>query len=265
MSKFDFILLDISSWNQLKQAERNKINRKIASSGMGMIILPNEVGQRAMDINHPSILTYDDGEESNSYYSLSKGWRRLNANDAEIGRYQDYGLGTRIILSKAQTFSYILSNQSNQYHAIWNTILGTAYNQYQTESKLITEKWVWANEKTDITLLSKTPIDRGIMLNDSVQLGAIKDPVISNTYHLTLWPTEGYNTLSFNGEQLSFFAHRPQVYPLVKLNELQTAQEYMPEAAIENTYSIRKVMSPIYGFMTLLIGLGLLWLDERLY
>ena len=189
----------------------------------------------------------------------------MKVESKELGRYQDYGLGVRMILSQDQTFRLVLTNSQGMYNSIWNKIMSTAYNKYQTRSKLLVPKWVWAGEKTRLQLMSENTINDRILLNDSIEVNAIKDPFIANSYELTVYPDSGYNSISFQGERLRFFAFNSSDFPLVKSKELRDVQLSLPKTNISKFYLDLVPLSPIYGFLLFLFGLAVLWFDERLY
>ena len=181
------------------------------------------------------------------------------------GRYQDYGLGRRLILSHDKTYQHVLADQDDQYDRIWSSILSVAFNSYQSTSKILTEQWVWAGEHTDLYLITDQPIRGDILLNDSVKIEPIPNPHIDHTYQLTLWPEPEYNTLSFNDEQLRFYAHHPTDWPMVRLQQQAKALALTESQEITDKHEYKEPYPPFYGLVLVIIGLGLLWIDERLY
>jgi len=267
LRSFDFLLIDIPTWNQLNAQERKTINGQIYSQGLGLILIPAAVNQQAIDINHPTIIDYGKNQESSpaSQYSFGSGWRNIRSDSGTYGRYQDYGLGRRLILSHDKTYQHVLADQEDQYDRIWSSILSVAFNSYQSTSKILTEQWVWADEHTHIYLITDQPISGEILLNDSVQIKPIPNPIIDHTYLLTLWPGSGYNTLSFNDEQLRLYAYQSADWPMVRLQQQARALKLTKPQEITNTHEYEKPYSPFYGMVLVIAGLGLLWLDERLY
>jgi len=267
LRSFDFLLIDIPTWNQLNAQERKTINGQIYSQGLGLILIPAAVNQQAIDINHPTIIDYGKNQESSpaSQYSFGSGWRNIRSDSGIYGRYQDYGLGRRLILSHDKTYQHVLADQEDQYDRIWSSILSVAFNSYQSTSKILTEQWVWADEHTHIYLITDQPISGEILLNDSVQIKPIPNPIIDHTYLLTLWPGSGYNTLSFNDEQLRLYAYQSADWPMVRLQQQARALKLTKPQEITNTHEYEKPYSPFYGMVLVIAGLGLLWLDERLY
>lgn len=267
LRSFDFLLIDIPTWNQLNAQERKTINGQIYSQGLGLILIPAAVNQQAIDINHPTIIDYGKNQESSpaSQYSFGSRWRNIRSDSGIYGRYQDYGLGRRLILSHDKTYQHVLADQEDQYDRIWSSILSVAFNSYQSTSKILTEQWVWADEHTHIYLITDQPISGEILLNDSVQIKPIPNPIIDHTYLLTLWPGSGYNTLSFNDEQLRLYAYQSADWPMVRLQQQARALKLTKPQEITNTHEYEKPYSPFYGMVLVIAGLGLLWLDERLY
>ena len=170
-----------------------------------------------------------------------------------------------MILNPDKTYQHVLADQDDEYDRIWSSILSTAYNSYQSTSKILSEQWVWSGERTDLYLITDHHISGEIYLNDTIKLEPIVSPFINHTYHLTLWPKLGYNTLTFHGEQLQFYAHSPNDWPLVRSQELFRAITMMPQSYVTNAYESKEVYEPLIGIFLLFLGLGMLWLEERLY
>jgi len=131
LRSFDFLLIDIPTWNQLNAQERKTINGQIYSQGLGLILIPAAVNQQAIDINHPTIIDYGKNQESSpaSQYSFGSRWRNIRSDSGIYGRYQDYGLGRRLILSHDKTYQHVLADQEDQYDRIWSSILSVAFNR----------------------------------------------------------------------------------------------------------------------------------------
>ena len=55
LRSFDFLLIDIPTWNQLNAQERKTINGQVSTQGLGLMLIPTDVNQQAVDVNHPSI------------------------------------------------------------------------------------------------------------------------------------------------------------------------------------------------------------------
>ena len=267
LRKFDFLLIDIPTWNQLSPQERKTINRQVSFRGLGLIIMPTEINQQAIDISHPPIIGYSEGKESNtsSQYNIGTGWRTIRLQASTLGRYQDYGLGRRLILSRDQTYQHVLADQDDKYDHIWSSILSVAFNSYQSTSKILSEQWIWAGEKTNLYLITEEVITGDILLNDSIEVLPLENPLIEQTCQLTLWPESGYNTLTFDDLQLRFYAHNPIEWPLVRAGQLAMASEMTLSPAISHSYKYSEPYPPLYGLILLISGLGMLWLDERLY
>ena len=267
LQAYDFLLIDIPSWNQLSPQERNTINGQISSQGLGLIIVPTDVNQQAIDISHPAIVSYskEQGSSTASHYNFGTGWRSIQSGSASLGRYQDYGLGRRLILSYDQTYQYILADQDDQYDRIWSSLLNVAYNSYLSTSKILADQWIWSGERTELYLITDQPISGDILLNDSIQVLPAENPLIEHTYQLTLWPESGYNTLSYNDVQLRFYAYNAVEWPLVRTRQLIKASAMTEASQATDSYEYHEAYPPVYGLILLVLGLGLLWLDERLY
>jgi hypothetical protein len=229
--------------------------------------MPTEINQQAIDISHPPIIGYSEGKESNtsSQYNIGTGWRTIRLQASTLGRYQDYGLGRRLILSRDQTYQHVLADQDDKYDHIWSSILSVAFNSYLSTSKILSEQWIWAGEKTNLYLITEEVITGDILLNDSIEVLPLENPLIEQTCQLTLWPESGYNTLTFDDLQLRFYAHNPIEWPLVRAGQLAMASEMTLSPAISHSYKYSEPYPPLYGLILLISGLGMLWLDERLY
>ena len=225
------------------------------------------MNQQAIDISHPAIVSYskEQGSSTASHYNFGTGWRSIQSGSASLGRYQDYGLGRRLILSYDQTYQYILADQDDQYDRIWSSLLNVAYNSYLSTSKILADQWIWSGERTELYLITDQPITGDILLNDSIQVLPAENPLIEHTYQLTLWPESGYNTLSYNDVQLRFYAYNAVEWPLVRTRQLIKASAMTETSQATDSYEYHEAYPPVYGLILLVLGLGLLWLDERLY
>ena len=272
LQHYNFLLIDLPSYNALTDIEKRAINKSVSNKGLGLILIPTDLGQSADNIELPSIIGYqeleDYADQRNNdigYYTLQKQWKSLKYNTIELAQYQEYGLGRRMLLALAESHQLLLNDQGQEYNNLWKTILSAAYLQYNFQSKLLTEPWIWSGERSRLTLITTEEVSGDIILNDSMIVRHVTHPYIDNHYKLDIIAAPGYNTISFGDERLRFYAQQASSWPMIRRQLAQRFIDQRSSPSVTTSYTLSKPISRWFGVALLLLGYGLLWLDERLY
>ena len=279
ISLFDFVLIDIDSWNNLSSRERSRILRAIQDDGLGLIIKPTETNLRGVEVNHPNLkkpieitLNPTEGITDMSYYphDVSKAWTPINFGNQEIAIESAQGIGSIVLLTIDGTHQLILADHKALYQAIWARLFSSIYVDFAEVYQLINPQWIWADEKTNLSLLSDSPLEVIPILNDSIPLPYKEVPFVEGIYEIDLYPRLGYNKINISGQDtpLIFYAHDQDSW-----NSLRDGKKRQVTAYVVNQSYQKDVIQsqesqeyPYYWwYVLMLLGFGMLWLDERMY
>ena len=273
---FDFILTDISSWNSLTDKERSNISSAVRNEGTALIIKATEDQPKATNLSLPSITdiqeiswTTPDDPVDLVLYTTQSNWRSARQQGHTLLKYRSSGLGFFGMITLDNTYKLILADQPTAYQQLWSALFSALFRDFSTSSKLLHNPWIWAGEQNTISTLTDSPITSPPILNDTTALTYITAPFIIGLYDFDAYPRPSENTINISDtEQLPFYAHPQNTWLAVRQSQLRkintlAAQKTQnkSEASLTTTEEIRW----IWWLLLSVIGLGGLWLDERLW
>lgn len=281
VNKFDILLFDLDTWNQLSNAERNAVLEQVKNNGKGLIFRPSEKVMTDQSLQLPKLNSSKEITWKAKYSNPSilvfpilsspNGWSSLSHKKEKIGTYRSLGLGHILLLTVEDTYQLLLADENDEYQELWAKVFSLLYKDYTPASTLITSKWIWENEKTHLQLITDKPLENLPILDDSIPLPYIESPFIANSYELDLWAEKGSHiiTIPNSDDKLSFYVHGQSDWKAVRQDYLSSLNSKVSQKSHEENkpkMATRRVEIPyVYWYLLTLLGFGALWLDEKLY
>lgn len=276
ISKYDFIITDAPTWNQLPTIEQSNIKSAIRNNGLALIIRPSENLTEANGLGLPkwtipkeinwSTIT---GEIKLSNYPIASSWASAKAQGHILSKYQARGLGHVAMLGIDDTYKLILADYNKDYQKLWSSIFTKLYRDFSPKSKLLHDQWIWAGAKNTLSIMSQEDNTKPPLLNDSISLSYLNVPFLVGVTEINLWPSKGYNEISLGEDQtLAFYAHPKDTWLAVQQSQLQPLNRRAAdrsESIVVESHNEDKPYSLYWWYSLALLGFGCLWLDERLF
>ena len=275
VSAFDYIITDVPTWNQLSSGEQGNIKSAVRNNGLGLVFRPSSRQVIADDITLPKweepseILwkTTTDDVRLLSYNAPSS-WESIKIKSHTVGKVRSWGLGHVAILTLDETYKLILADKENEYKRIWSALFSELYRDFAHSTKLLHETWIWEGQKTRLAFISQNPFSDPPRLNDAMDIPVLKVPLLEGISELTLYPSEGYNTLTVqNNEAINFYAHSRDTWKAMKQKQLREAYSKSGRKSMvqEATYDSSEPIPIFWWYLLFLVGFGALWLVERIW
>lgn len=275
LNKFNFLYIDIPSWNRLSKEERATVLTANRDNGLALILIPTDQGQSITGINHPAILDSYNQELPNEKtelktYRFGETWINHKSDSVVLGKWRPSGVGIQYITAIQNSYPLLLSGATTYYQKLWSIILSKSYKNYHQESQLIYPNMMWDDYTYDFNLLSHQPITSSITIDDTVSVELLEAPFLDYNYNIKYKSQQGTHTLHIDqfDQNFTFYVHSPHSWPLIKLNEIE---KRINVAASQSSYNDSNQLtqyvpySPLYWILLTMVGFALLWLDERIY
>ncbi len=276
VKQFDFIITDVSSWNDLSDRERRNILGAVSNEGSGLLIKPRDAGEKANTIYHPQwseaielVLSVGEEDFELTNFPMSSTWRTMSFTKTPLAKYISRGLGHVGVLSISDTYKLVLADQYMTYQGLWSEIFSNFFVDFNAKTQILGNQWVWADERRTVQLYHPKQLTASPMLNDSTALSFLEVPFLEHVIEVDVWPEIGHNKLSFGeGPEFSFYAHDQESWQAKRQAELyiinqMAANSYLGKEQ-EQQFKL-KTISPFWWYAMVLLGFCGLWLDERLY
>lgn len=277
VKQFDFIITDVSSWNDLSDIERRNVLGVVSKEGSSLILRPQRAGEKAVLITHPQwseaeeeIVSRGQEEIELINYPIASAWRSMRYGKTSLAKYASRGLGHIGVLSIGDTYRLILADQNVLYQNIWSEIFSNLFVDFNAQTQILGDQWIWADEQRMLQLYHPEKIESAPILNDSTTLSLLEVPFLENVVEVDVWSEQGYNQLSFgdNESGFVFYAHNKDSWAAMRQDELYTINGLasVSSKGIERgTQFQQKTISYFWWYALVLFGFCGLWIDERLY
>lgn len=276
VKQFDFIVSDVPSWNALSDRERKNILAVVSKEGSGFLLRPQQAGEKATLINHPTwskpeslIISLEQEEVELNSYPLSSSWRSIKHEGSPLAKFISRGLGHMGIISISDTYQLVLADYNIKYQNLWSEIFSNLFVDFNTKTQILGDQWVWANERRTLQLYHPKEIASAPVFNDSTLLSLVQVPFLENVIEVDVWPEPGYNQLTFgDGPPFSFYAHDKNSWIAKRQSDLFAKNKMAANSSVgkERIEQFElKTISSFWWYALFLLGFCGLWLDERLY
>jgi len=268
-------LVDTKSWNELKDITQKKILDYLAAGRIGLLFMGVEKGDAIKKLDYLDIRSSREMilEETNIKITQNEppeGLRKIRTNNFTSAAIRKYGLGSLGIMTIPETYRFILGDESTTYQNLWAKIFSELYISPSEDIVFKNAKWNWENEDLQINIYSRTDLDESGLLNSATEIPMKKTKEQTGMYSATVRSNPGWNNLSVNGNKNihRFYTHSSNSWQAMKQSHLHQINQ----AAASQTRNIVKKENhkteelPFYwGLLISLIGLGSLWLHERIF
>jgi len=276
VNQFDFILTDVTAWNDLSDLERRTILNAVSREGIALMLRPNQETNHAKGLNHPiwnepvsQTWTFRQEEIDLTSYPILSSWLSINYNGHQLAKYTQRGLGHIVMLSIDESFKLLLADGDDIYQNLWAEIFSNLYIDFNTSPQVIGQQWLWSDERNDITVSIPDVKELQPRLNDSTALSYLEIPFLDDVFELNIWPEVGYNTLAIeNGHTMPLYAHSRESWRAKRQSYLSVLNQQAADASqayLAPTITVEKSISFIWWYIMALLGFCALWIDERLY
>ncbi len=276
VKQFDFIITDVSSWNDLSDRERRNILGVVSKEGNGLLIKPQGAREKAIAINHPQwseaveqVVSLDEEDIELINFPLSSSWGSISFANAPLAKYTRRGLGHIGVLSISDTYKLVLADQDITYQNLWSEIFSHIFVDFNAKTQILGNQWVWADERRTLQLYHPKQVTSPPVLNESTSLAFLEVPFLDNVIEVDAWPKAGYNQLSLgDGPAFSFYAHNKDSWEAKRQKDLYAINQMAANSSEgkerEQQFEL-KTISSFWWYALTLLGFCGLWLDERLY
>jgi len=277
VKSMDFIIVDMSSWNQLSDLERTTVLRAVRNDGLALIFRPTSESIVATGVRLPNMSdsreeqwSFPSGEIPLIHFPTSDTWSAVRDNNLVTARFRSMGLGHLMTLTIEDTYKLVLGDQEAGYQDLWSQIFSNLYRDFFPRAQLNNQNWIWEKEPTDLQLLTPFQLTTKPILNDSLSLPFLSVPFVSGVSEVTIVPKAGYQTIDLGDQSspLQFYVHGERTWSAMRQAQLRRINK---EAASSSNYNKDKLsfktaeeITFYWWYGLVLLGFGGLWLDERL-
>ena len=274
LKSIDFVLCDIHSWNSLSKKERNLILRQVSNKGMALLFLPEEEVSPS-DVPNFSFskiteVDYTVGESKTTllqYNSIAPNWRKIELAQTNLLYLRNMGTGHLGFLTFENTYQLLLADRVDDYQNLWSEIMSSVFIEIDVPYIIDLPSLIWEEEEISFVVHSDQVFDSAAKLNDSIDIPLMNNPFIPRTYYGKLWPDKGWNKLQFSKKKPFWFYVFPksQLKPIRHNRNVRRYEIHNAQVVQAANKEMEVPISNWWAYALVLIGWGLLWLDERLY
>ena len=275
LSKFNFLLIDSKSWNDLKDPIQSTVLNQVAAGRIGLLFFGLEKGDVIKKIKNLKIDSEEEIQFNESNLKLSqlntpRGYKNIRTKNLISAATRDYGLGTIGLMTTSDTYKLILANEDNLYQNIWAAIFSDLYMAPSENIIFKSPLWAWENEDVDINIYTRTEISDKAVLNSEIELPIISTPGQTGMHKVSIKPETGWNTLKEETTQKThkFFIHPKDSWQAMKQEHIHNINQNAA-SSIRNIEpkenQIEQDLTFYWGLLISLLGFACLWIHERFY
>ncbi len=273
--RYDFCLIDVATWNSVGSDNRKSILEEVKNRGLSLLIKPSN-GMVARDIpkyrvqSSESISWQEDNREveiNSTRLSSTSAYQEITSQGHIIGYQTNYGIGKIGIVGMEATYLLLLNEMENSYQKIWTDFLSVFYTPTQETSIIKTPFWNFRNTSIPVQVITSEDKPQ-LILNDSIRLAMQESPFVADYYSARTFADDGWHYLNLTSDTLKhwFYVHPDSTWKVQRSQNLKLINERALATSSVGDIHIERVPIPWYwGLLLCVLGLGLLWLDERIY
>ena len=275
LNKFNFLLIDTKSWNDLKETEQSLILNYVTAGRVGLLFIGIEKGDTVeklanLKIDSEQEIVVENSNTKITQSKISKGYRSLRFNKFMPAAIRNYGLGTIAVMTIPETYRFLLADDNTSYQNIWAKIFSELYIAPSEEVIFKSPTWNWENEDVNINIYANKNIEEQASLNSAIQVPIYETKDQIGMYAATVRSNAGWNRLSINADKYvhRFYTHPSNSWHAIKQSHLHSINHTAAKAqrAISKRENHTSKELPFYwGLIISLIGFGGLWMHERIY
>lgn len=272
LAEFDILISDLLTWNGLSVSGRSAILEEVENRGFGLMLVPTQAGQVPKDlpyINLDNSLETKINDVLVSQMPVQKNsvWETVYHNLQEVGEELSLGPGKVVVPRLGGTFALILEGQEGAYQDLWASLFNKIYSGYPEKWYIYPDEIPIAGKNVGVTIFDELE-DAEYFINGGIQpIPTIVIPFLESVKEATITPLPGWNKLSSTRGEMIFYAYDGQA--LTGINDENIVENYIQSIDFdENERASRMISRPLpwwLGLAVFVLGLGMLWLDERIY
>ena len=272
--RYDFCLIDVATWNSMGSDNRNNVLEEVKNRGLSLLIKPDRQAV-ARDIptyrvrSQEPISWQEDNREveiTATYLSTNRNYREIQSQGHIIGYYANHGVGKIGIVGIESSYLLLLNEMENSYQKIWTDLLSVFYTPVVASTIIETPYWNFENTSIPLHVITSEEKPQ-LLLNDSIRVAMHESPFVSSYYLAKTFAEDGWQNLRLSTDTTKhwFYVHPETTWQVLRNQNLKLINERAEAISSDGSVHMGKIPMPwYYGFLLSVLGLGLLWLDERL-
>ncbi len=283
LNQFDLIVLDADIYFSFSATIKNRFEKNIYESGLGVFIQPSEFlfnlreSSSYFKFKRDGIKAVQLSDSNNSLEKYTYDFDEqflvqpiLMNEGLTIAAYKQMGLGRVATTTILNSYQLVLNGSNEAYSNFWTQILDAIIkkNTIMVEWEAVSHM-PKVNEPFDFNVYTNLK-EFSIVNENGGVLPTVQNPMISNKYSGKIYPKKkGWNTLKIESDSTSQFSY--YVYDNLNWKSLRTAEtieknqrRFNTSVNKNRTVKIDRPISPILCYILFLLGAGWLWLSPKL-
>lgn len=280
LNEFDLIVFDDKSLNNLSRSEQSIVAKSVIENGLGVFVQQTEDSFQGKYV----LVEFQTNRDNQTTLQLTN-WPKNNLEKFPV-QYSDISLlgmpignfAYTIKKGKGQygstilknTYQLILDGNDSQYKEIWSRIINEISRQSQPSGFFRSSNdFAYLNEPFDFSLFTKDS-SPWVVNNGSYQIPLIKDGVIADEWHGTIYPKKiGWHTLVSEKDSTiysNFYIMGDKEWnTLINARNLSSNKRFFGLTNSEPVIKkIPQLLDRIWFFIVFLLGMTYLWLEPKL-
>jgi hypothetical protein len=296
LDKFDMVIADLNELTSTSKPELEAIRSQVEQKGLGLIVKSDSSENKPAFYSKPFPLFRTKNNTQQSFTirdtDSATGRFKLNIENPVCIRYQPgtqvllqddksniyvsssmYGSGKIISTSFDNTYSLVLSGNSNEYESLWSLILQKASRKITSpEDWWVSPAFVYANQPVQLNLeTTHAGIAQGQAGESAVYLR--QNPLLPFQWQGNYWPTvEGWHpSIQSQGATYWWYVYKPGEWKnLFSFQTTNDTKKYMSEhpynaAALQASPPGNSIQSlKICLFLVFIFCCGFLWIERKI-
>lgn len=275
LRKFNFLVIDVKSWNQLKPDEQKLALNYVASGRIGLLFFGLSEGDQLANINNVKVvdekeIKLADNDMKLQQILFSGSLNTLKYKSVQTAAIKRYALGNIGFMSINNTHRFILANQNTAYQNIWANVFSELYIQPTEDVVIKSSNWNMEEEELLIDIFSTKAIEDKAILNGNHEMPIQQTSDQEGLYYIPLKTANGWHSIKIESSKSShrFFVHAVDSWQAKKqsyLHKVNTQAANKPKQLGKRENTITKELPFYWGLLLSLLGFGGLWIHERIY
>jgi len=279
VSNLKVLLVDAKSWNNLTKVQQGRFRDELTKNKGSLIFRSNENTNITLDLGMSKIANiFSTGENllDQEYYKylqikMIKGFTKVGKNSLFRTVRPDIIYG---IINFQNTFQLSLSGNNQVYDRIWKNVF---QELVQNEKSIFYDKTAWPvlHHPFNFTVWSVNTFDRLAVINpskDTIEMEKIKDEIYPERAHYMFYPARvGWHFIQLENPSklIPFYVHDSKLTNASQfLNEYNNSYlNYLNFESLEqkqSNYKFQKHFITIWIFILFVIGVGYLWMEDKI-
>jgi hypothetical protein len=288
LNKFDVVMGDLSTLNNLSSAEGATLKREVENSGLGIIVQADSTGktswlQKDFPLEKPLLkemisAIIIDGKHSTSahlnngtnYIRYQNGTQPMvtNPQNRTLVSSTIAGSGKVFFSTLGNTYSWVLGGNQQDYAALWSALISKAARKDSTrQNNLSISPLPVAGEPAELQIAGAS----AIIINGE-QVAVRQNPAIPFERGANYWPEQSaWQSITQNGKTEWWYAYNKTEWEGVQAaGKMAATTKYAAENQPRHIVTkqiqqkLRIEVPKIYFYILMLAALTFLWIEKKL-